>query len=105
MDLYELLSTCLKPLYLQAGVSASYALKREGDTLYLFFQGSDGKNDWKQNLNFPAKAYKQMGKTVWFSHRGFLKAWKEIEPLLVADIADGAFQKIVITGYSHVGNC
>ncbi|MBQ8229929.1 MAG: lipase family protein [Clostridia bacterium] len=101
MDLYELFSTCLKIPYLQAGVSASYALKRDGATLYLFFQGSDGKNDWKQNINFPAKAYKRMGKTVWFAHRGFLKAWKEIEPLLAADIADGAFQKIVITGYSH----
>lgn len=103
MTLSELFSWCLKITYLQTGVSANYALKREGDTLYLFFEGSAGKNDWKNNLDFPAKAYKRMGKTIWFAHRGFLKVWKEIEPMLAADIADPSFEKIVIAGYSHGG--
>lgn len=103
MNLYELFSHCLKITYLQTGVSASYAIKREGHTLYIFFEGSDGKNDWKNNLDFPAKAYKRMGKTIWFAHRGFLKVWKENEPTLAADIADKAFKKIVVCGYSHGG--
>ena len=101
MDLYTLFLTCLRIPYSQIGVSANYAIKREGDILYLFFQSSEGKEDWKSNLDFPAKAYKRMGKTVWFAHRGFLKVWKEIEPMLAKDIADEAFQKIVITGFSH----
>ncbi len=103
MELYELFSQCLTITYSQTGVSANYALKREGDILYIFFEGSDGKNDWKNNLDFPAKAYKRMGKTVWFAHRGFLKVWKEIEPMLAEDIADKEFKKIVISGYSHGG--
>ena len=103
MTLSELFALCLKIPYQQTGVSANYALKRVGRTLYLFFQGSSGKNDWKNNLDFPAKAYKRMGKTVWFAHRGFLKVWKEIEPMLAADIADLNFEKIVIAGYSHGG--
>lgn len=103
MTLSELFSWCLKIPYQQTGASANYALKRVGSTLYLFFEGSSGKNDWKNNLDFPAKAYKRMGKTVWFAHRGFLKVWKEIEPMLVGDIADLAFDKIVIVGYSHGG--
>lgn len=103
MELYELFSLCLQIPYAQVGISANYALKRENDVLYVFFQGSKGKTDWKNNLSFPAKAYKRMGKTIWFAHRGFLRVWKEIEPFLAGDIADKAFRKIVIVGYSHGG--
>jgi len=103
MELYQLFSTCLKIPYAQVGISANYALKREKDVLYIFFQGSKGKTDWKNNLSFPAKPYKRMGKTIWFAHRGFLRVWKEIEPFLADDISDKAFRKIVIVGYSHGG--
>jgi len=101
MNLYALFTVCRRISYEQTGVSANYAIKRDGRTLYLFFQDSDGLNDWKSNLNFPAKAYKRMGKTLWFAHRGFVKVWKEIQPMLEKDIADPYFEKIVITGYSH----
>lgn len=85
------------------GVAANYALKRENDLLYILFQDSDGKVDWKNNLDFPAKAYKRMNKTVWFAHRGFLKVWKEIEPYLAPYVADTSVKKIVVAGYSHGG--
>ena len=101
MDLYQLFTQCLQVPYLQTGVSANYAVKREKDTLYIFFESSNGQNDWKRNLDFPLKAYKRMEKTVWFAHRGFLKTWKEIEPLIANDIADTHFQKIVVAGFSH----
>lgn len=103
MTLYELFSVCLNISYTQVGRSANYAVSRENGTLYIFFQGSDGRNDWKSNLDFPAKAYKRMGKTVWFAHRGFLRVWKELEPFLAEKIADTSVQKIVIAGYSHGG--
>ena len=103
MDLYRLFQQCLHVPYLQVGTSANYALQRQGKTLYIYFQDSNGAQDWKTNFNFPAKAYKRMGKTVWFAHRGFLKIWKELEPVLAADILDPHFDKIVIVGYSHGG--
>lgn len=103
MALYELFSVCLRLPYSQVGKSANYAVKREKDTLYLFFQGTEGKNDWKINLDFPAKPYKRMGKTIWFAHRGFLRTWKEIEPFLADEIADKSVRKVVIAGYSHGG--
>lgn len=103
MTLYELFALCLHIPYSQVGNSANYAVKRERDTLYLFFEGSDGKNDWKNNLDFPVKPYKRMGKTVWFAHRGFLRTWKEIEPFLANKIADKSVRKIVVAGYSHGG--
>lgn len=103
MTLSQLFLCCLHVPYSTAGVSANYAAKREDETLYLFFEGSDGKTDWKNNLDFPAKAYRRMDKTIWFAHRGFLKVWKELEPVLAAEIADPHFRKIVIAGYSHGG--
>lgn len=71
--------------------------------MYLFFQGSNGETDWKNNLDFPVKAYKRMGKTVWFAHRGFLRVWKEIEFAVAKDILDAGVQEIYISGYSHGG--
>ena len=55
MKLYALFFQCLHIPYSNAGVSASYATRRESDTLYLYFQGSEGKNDWKNNLDFPSR--------------------------------------------------
>ncbi|MBQ9118292.1 MAG: lipase family protein [Clostridia bacterium] len=103
MTLFQLFSTCLTIPYEKVGVSANYATRREGDTLYIFFEGSDGKRDWKDNLDFPVKPYKRMEKTVWFAHRGFLRVWKEIEPFLADKIADKSLRKIVVAGYSHGG--
>lgn len=103
MTLSALFSLCLSVPYRQTGVSANYAYKRIGDTLYLFFEHSVGGNDWKHNLDFPAKPYKRMGKTVWFAHRGFLNAWKHLQPVLEKEIADESVRRIVTAGYSHGG--
>ena len=101
MELYRLFLQCLNVCYSKVGRSADYATQREDDTLRIFFEASNGANDWKSNLDFPAKAYKRMDKTVWFSHRGFLKVWKEIEPSLAEMIADKSVKNVVIVGYSH----
>lgn len=103
MDLYRLFTACLTVSYEKTGVAANYKALRDKDILYLFFEDSDGKTDWKNNLDFPAKAYKRMGKTIWFAHRGFLKVWKEIEPKLAEIIADPQVKRIVSAGYSHGG--
>lgn len=101
MNLYRLFWECINIPYSAAGCCANYAVRRDGYTLYIFFEKSDGAADWKSNFDFPAKAYKRMGKTVWFAHRGFLAVWKEIEPMLAAHIADKKVRKTIITGYSH----
>lgn len=87
--------------YSNAGVSASYALHRVQETLYLFFESSEGVNDWKRNLDFPAKAHKRMGRSAWYAHRGFLDTWKELEATVADAISDKGIRKIVISGYSH----
>ena len=42
-----------------------------------------------------------MGNTVWFAHKGFLKAWKQLEGIVQNLIADKTIKQIIITGYSH----
>lgn len=99
--LCELFRQCLDAVYANTSGAASYAVRRCGDVLYIYFEASNGAADWKRNLDFPVKAYKRMGITVWFAHRGFLEAWRELEPILSSKIADKSVQKIILTGYSH----
>ena len=77
-----------------------YLIKRDGDTLKLFFEWSDGLKDWISNLNFPVKPYKNMEHT-WHCHRGFLKVWKAIEPYVADHINNPNVKKIEVVGYSH----
>lgn len=80
--------------------TASFTYEREGNTLYIYFEWSNGATDWKNNFDFPAKPYRDM-KNKWYAHRGFLKVWKVIEPYLQKEIFDLDINHIVIGGYSH----
>ena len=100
MDLLCAFNECLAAEYTQVENAGDYAIKREGDLLKIFFEWSDGKEDWRNNFDFPAKPYKGM-EHLWFCHRGFLKVWKSIEPYLVDSIGDPNIRKIEIVGYSH----
>ena len=101
MDMFNLFLRCLTVKYKSVGCCANYAFERENNVLYIFFEGSEGIVDWIKNLNFPAKPYKKMKGNIWYAHRGFVKAWKELEPLLKKVIEDKSIKKIIITGYSH----
>lgn len=103
MTLSALFSACLSVSYMEIGNTVNYAIKRDGNILYIFFEDSDGKTDWKRNLDFPVKAYKRKDEKPWYAHRGFLRAWKEAEPALAPDILDEKIKKIVVAGYSHGG--
>ena len=80
--------------------TASFWYKKEGHTLLIRFQWSNGKTDWRNNFDFPAKPYRHM-ENMWFAHRGFLKVWKVIEPHLAYAIDDPDINAIEIAGYSH----
>ncbi len=97
----QLFKQILEAPYIQLEENAaSYYLRRDGETLYLLFEASNGKEDWKNNFDFPAKPYKEMV-DVWFVHRGFLRVWKTIEPHVAESVADPSVKKIIIGGYSH----
>lgn len=101
MGIAEIYQKILSAKYKHIGEeTASYCTERKGNTLYIYFEWSNGKTDWKNNFNFPAKPYRDM-KNRWYAHRGFLRVWKAIEPHLQAEICDLSINKIIIGGYSH----
>ena len=101
MKLSELFERCCRADYQQVGHAADFAIEREGNTLYLYFQPSRGCEDWENNLDFPAKPYARMGDGCWFAHRGFLRVWQSAQGALAPVILDPAVRNMVIVGYSH----
>lgn len=91
---------CLAANYTTVDNNGDYSIERDGDTLKIFFEWSDGAEDWRNNFDFPATPYRDM-KNKWFAHRGFLKVWKAIESHIADDICDSTITKIEIVGYSH----
>lgn len=101
MDLKTLFQRTLEAPYVQLQENAaSYYAERKQDTLYLFFEASNGATDWKNNFDFPAKPYRDM-RERWYAHRGFLRVFKTIEPHIAPYVADGAVKRVVVSGYSH----
>ncbi len=101
MTLLKLFERTLSAPYIQLEENAaSYRAERRGSTLYLFFEKSNGLTDWRNNLDFPARPYRDMD-DLWFVHRGFLRVFKAVEPKIAEEVADGRVRKIVLSGYSH----
>lgn len=101
MNLAQLFQRVLDVRYVELPEnSASYRVSVECGTLFIFFEETNGNEDWKNNFDFFVKPYKDMEYT-WRVHRGFLRVWKTIEPHIVDDIMSSKIKKIVIAGYSH----
>lgn len=79
---------------------ASFFSEMRGNVLYIFFEHSNGIVDWKNNFDFPSKAYRDM-ENKWFVHRGFLRVWKSARDCLKGPICNKRVRGIVIVGYSH----
>lgn len=101
MELSELFEKCITIPYIHVENAADYAAERVGNTLYLYFEPSNGEVDWQNNLDFPAMPYKRMEDIVWFAHRGFLKVWRSAEPYVEKEVGDPTLRQIVTVGYSH----
>lgn len=103
MNLSTLFFKCAYTIpYVQAGDSVNYAFEEDGDSLYIYFQGSNSISDWVRNFLFKKKPYKDM-KIPYRVHRGFLAAWKEVEDIIIQKISDQHWKHITIIGYSHGG--
>ena len=92
----ELFEKCITLPYINAENEASFAAERRGSALEIWFEPSKGAVDWRNNLDFPARAY---GK--WFAHRGFVRVWCSAERYLGGLILDPAVRRIRVVGYSH----
>jgi len=102
-----LFEMCLNASYKSTPENGNYAIETDKDTLYILFEWSRGNGDWSNNLNFPAKPYKNMG-AYWFCHRGFLKVWRAMRDEIEKDVrcklrTHPKIKNIVCVGYSHGG--
>ena len=100
MQLLSLFQQILDAEYARAGNAASYFLRREGDALILLFEESNGKTDWRNNLDFPAALARGKGEKF-FAHRGFLRVWQSVLPCIDGAIRDRTVRRILVAGYSH----
>lgn len=101
MKLSELFERCLSVPYVHLSEGADYAMERDGSTLYLYLEHSRGEEDWKNNLDFPARPYKRGDGSMGLAHGGFLRVWRGVERAVSSAVSDPAVQGIVIVGYSH----
>lgn len=98
--LSELFEKCLTAQYVHTEQGGDYAFLWEDGTLYLLFQWSNGCEDWKNNLDFPAASYREMGRRF-YCHRGFLRVWQAILPHIEPTLRTVRPQRLVLVGYSH----
>ena len=96
MMLSSLFSRCLNIEYTNVQNDVSYATEIIEDELYIYFEGSNGCTDWKNNLDFPAIRVKNGG--FLFAHRGFLRVFESIRVPLAKAIVDPAVAEIVTVG-------
>ena len=103
----HLFKRCLNADYKHTENGGDYSIEIQDKTLYLLFQWSKGKEDWKNNFRFPAKAYKK-GDNRWYCHGGFKRVWKSISAMLVPRVLAALqthteIDTIVCVGFSHGG--
>ena len=100
MLLEDLFSQCVSRTYQNTRANVSFDIERIGSELRIWFESSNGALDRIRNLDFPARPYGDC-RHLWFCHRGFLKAWKEVRPYIAPKIQDRTIDHVTITGYSH----
>lgn len=109
MEDYELFNMILSASYNHGGMGCDWTVERVGATIYVLFQGSTTKEDWKHNFQFlpkPIKPYKNMSRT-WYAHSGFVEMYKavrdDINDLIKLILEEGGCHNIVVAGHSQGG--
>ena len=98
--LLELFISCLEADYKETDIGGSYAYLRDGERLYLFFEKSNGYEDWWNNLSYRAVPRGRRG-DKWLCHEGFLRVFESIVPNIEGIILNRTVKSVVTVGYSH----
>lgn len=103
----DLLIRCLRASYTHTCEGGDYAIQLDQGVLYLLFEWSDGREDWRNNLAFSAKvAYPQRPEEPsWRCHRGFLKVWRAMQHEVLSGVLwylrRYDVRELICVGYSH----
>ncbi len=98
--MYDLFSECLTAKYTNVENSGSYACEDKNGILYIYFEKSNGNEDWQNNLSYHAMPVKR-GDISFYCHEGFLKVWNSIQPHIDKILRNTDAEMIYIVGYSH----
>ncbi len=98
--LKQLFISCLEADYSDVENGGSFAYVRDGELLYLFFEKSNGGEDWMNNLSYHAVS-RGRAFDEWFCHEGFLRVFESVLPYIEPLILNPTVRKIVSVGYSH----
>lgn len=101
MKLVDLFKMTLSRPWQTAGLETQYKLVVTETQLFLCFQGSAQKEDWRFNFAFPVRPFR-FGTVRWLAHGGMVKAWKAARKKIIEDVLmllDD--RQLVIVGYSH----
>ena len=108
LNLEKLYRKIFNAKYTTVGDSVDYCFQEEEKTLYILFEESSSKVDWKHNFAFWKRPYKDM--TIKYRvHSGFLKCWKTVEKIIINKIkevdenGEYKFNRIICSGWSHGG--
>lgn len=105
--LLKLFRECLDSDYTDVGRSASYALRHDGEHLYIFFECSNGIEDWLNNLDFRYVPYdsggdnKKYASSPVYVHNGFMNVWQSAKPHIYDAVEKSKPEYITVVGYSH----
>ena len=102
--LRDLFLRCLDAEYFTVENAGSFAMEREGGRLYVYFEKSDGAEDWENNFDFvAAESRTECARECepWYAHGGFLRVWNSILPYIDGALLDLDVREIITVGYSH----
>ena len=97
-DLLDLL--IYKGSWITSGNDVQYKMDKINDVLYISFQWTESKTDWKQNFKFWVKPYRDMP-DLWFAHKGFIENYKSVREEIWNKINELNPIQVCILGYSH----
>lgn len=94
-----LFTSIQKSDYIHTASDIDYTFLEDGQLLYMLFQETRSKHDWKINFDFPARMYKNM-----IIHRGYAEAFKqekeELWQELKAKLETGKYTNVQIAAWS-----
>lgn len=101
MNLYGLFRRCLYRKYTTSGLSADYDISFSYRTAHIYFQASNGLQDWKNNLSFPARLYAVSDGKNHYAHGGFVRVWESVKDEIDEMLSKRNISCAVCVGYSH----
>lgn len=95
--LYTAFQECLTAEYSHGENAVSFSADIRGNRLTIFFEPSNGQEDWDNNLDFATVPYLDGTRC----HGGFLRVFESARPILKPFLLDPAVEEAFIVGYSH----